>query len=987
LAAHDLQNGIDLTSQQVVCVPASGSQFHVGYTDVSCVGTASDGASNSTSFTVYVGVSYLPDPPVITSAVQSLLTPGAIDLTFSAPANDGGFPITEYDLQVDDNATGQGYSFFKYIPAAGDTGPYSITVQSEAWNFPDPNANPPVIGGIRIDGPLPLGTPLTLTMYAVNAVGTSDIATAPDVTLAAAGTSGVQSQTGSNFSVSSTSTRSGISTSVDAGAGPGTVTIGQYDGGLPKGVTAPTFGLAQSGGNPTSPFDVLVDVNGTYNFSSITITSCTVPQGTTLWWYQPSSATPWTQVPQWMTSYDPGTQCLSAVLTYNTTPAIYDLTGTIFALAAPPDATTSTVVASPTSVAAGSNSTVTVTVRDSGGNPVPQALVNLTPSSSAPAQSATADDNGVATFTVSDSAGTVTYSATANDVAIGSASVEFTSTNTGTAPTVSASPSVGEVGIAYSLPLTITGDPAPTLSLTGAPSWLTLSNGTLSGTPTSAGSFSFSVDATNTAGSSSTPVTIVVQPAPSISTATLPSATSGQAYSAPLAASGGVGTFTWSATGLPVGFSIDPSTGTITGSPTTAGSSSVSVSLTDGLGGTASQSYTLVVAAGAPASGVLAAPSAIQLVSTPVAVTVTVKDANSNLVPGATISLTGGPSALSAVTDANGVATFSVSSSTPAAVTYTASAGAVTLASGQVTYGTAPTVSAVAPAAEVGVATSFNVTSTGSPAPAIGFIGLPSWLSYDSTTSALSGTPTSSGSFSFTIAASNDLGTATKQVTVTVSPALAISTTSLPQGTAGSAYNATAATSGGVGAVQWSATGLPSPLVINANTGAITGTPLAASSSSVTLTATDSLGATSTATIALTVVAAPPPPPSGADLSVSLTAGRVASGESFDLRVKVANTGTQSTSGTITVVDDLPFGFTYRGSTGTGWRCSAVGQHVVCTSTVSLAAGRSTSFTITVRANVRAGTVFTDSVSVSGAFVDPTPADNRSTVTTTVLRG
>lgn len=66
-----------------------------------------------------------------------------------------------------------------------------------------------------------------------------------------------------------------------------------------------------------------------------------------------------------------------------------------------------------------------------------------------------------------------------------------------------------------------------------------------------------------------------------ISTASLPNGTINLAYNFTVSATGGTPPYTWSATGLPVGYSINPSTGAITGTTTTAGTFPVVITVTD----------------------------------------------------------------------------------------------------------------------------------------------------------------------------------------------------------------------------------------------------------------------------------------------------------------------------------------------------------------------------------------------------------------------
>jgi uncharacterized protein (TIGR03437 family) len=166
----------------------------------------------------------------------------------------------------------------------------------------------------------------------------------------------------------------------------------------------------------------------------------------------------------------------------------------------------------------------------------------------------------------------------------------------------------GYVGGAYSQTLSATGGVSPyTWSVTSGslPGGLTLSSGgTISGTPTAAGSFSFTVQVKDSAAATATmtfALTITATAPPLIATSSpLPVASVGVAYSQTLTATGGSTPYTWSVTSgaLPGGLTLSAG-GTISGTPTTAGTYSFTVQVRDSASATATKAFTLaVVAAG-----------------------------------------------------------------------------------------------------------------------------------------------------------------------------------------------------------------------------------------------------------------------------------------------------------------------------------------------------------------------------------------------------
>jgi hypothetical protein len=148
------------------------------------------------------------------------------------------------------------------------------------------------------------------------------------------------------------------------------------------------------------------------------------------------------------------------------------------------------------------------------------------------------------------------------------------------------------------------------------PDGITLSpQGVLSGTPTSQGVSNFTVRVTDANGkSASKPLTIEVGPPPpplAIRTESLPQATQGLPYNAKLEAAGGVGPYGWvieSGT-LPDGLAMNAE-GAITGRATQAGATTFTVRVRDSLGTSSTRALFIIVAVPPP-------PLTIQTLSLP----------------------------------------------------------------------------------------------------------------------------------------------------------------------------------------------------------------------------------------------------------------------------------------------------------------------------------------------------------------------------------
>lgn len=134
--------------------------------------------------------------------------------------------------------------------------------------------------------------------------------------------------------------------------------------------------------------------------------------------------------------------------------------------------------------------------------------------------------------------------------------------------------------------------------------------------------------------------------------------------------------------------------------------------------------------------------------------------------------------------------------------------------------------------------------------------GLPTGLSINTSTGAITGSPTAAGSYSTTVTVSDGSATDSESFTWTISAnnVPMMSAIGVQSGTIGTAISITPmASDADSDSVTWSASNLPSGLAINPSTGAITGTPDTNQSLSTTVSIDDGYGGTDSETFAFTI--------------------------------------------------------------------------------------------------------------------------------------
>ena len=446
-----------------------------------------------------------------------------------------------------------------------------------------------------------------------------------------------------------------------------------------------------------------------------------------------------------------------------------------------------------------------------------------------------------------------------------SASTAYTY-NTGPALLFPAPPG-GEVGVSYSDQLTVTGGTSPftwSVSTGSLPGGVTLnaSTGLLSGTPTTAGTYSFTVKVTDSSSLSSTePVTLTVIPGPSLSFPAPPAGWTNTVYGNTLTESGGTSPFTWSVSSgsLPAGISLSPD-GNLSGTPTATGTSSFTVKVTDANGQSATQATSISISAG---------------VST----------------------------------------TFS-----------------------------AP------PPAPVGGAYSDTLTATGGTAPYTWSVNagtLPPGITL-SAAGVLSGTPTTTGSYPFTVNVTDaNKGVATASITLVVTSAVTLTFSAPPNGVIGTAYSDTLTATGGTTPYTFSISAgtLPAGLTLNASTGVVSGTPTTAGTSNFTVKVTDAKSGTATFATSITIL--------GGMLTIAMTPSTTttAPGGTVTYTITATNSGQVALTGaTFTdALSDVLDDASYNGdASATAGSVSFASPNLTWTGNLAVGAAATITFSVTV---------------------------------------
>jgi hypothetical protein len=161
---------------------------------------------------------------------------------------------------------------------------------------------------------------------------------------------------------------------------------------------------------------------------------------------------------------------------------------------------------------------------------------------------------------------------------------------------------------------------------------------------------------------------------------------------------------------------------------------------------------------------------------------------------------------------------------------------------------------------EVGIAYSRTLAATGGQTPyswSLNSGALPGGLSLNASFGTISGMPNATGTASFTVKVTDNLGVfATQDLTLAIFTSPVISNSFLAAGEISRPYSQTLLVNGGVSPFTWAVQSgtLPGGLTLNPGSGLISGTGLAIGSSTITFIVTDTLGIIATKVLTIAIV-------------------------------------------------------------------------------------------------------------------------------------